>query len=80
MNKPILREKIYSIVCDQGLTKWEKQDQILALLEPRILTVDEARELLHCWKNESASLHGKVNREDPLYLKLKKIVEGPEVT
>ena len=54
----------------------DRADQILALLEPQMLTPEEARELLHCWKNESASRYGKVNRQAPLYLKLKKIVEG----
>ena len=55
---------------------YKMADQILALVEPQMLTLEEARELLHCWKNESASLYGKVNRQARLYLKLKGMVEG----
>jgi len=47
----------------------EENDKALAL------TPEEARELLYCFIHESQARYGKVNREAPLYLKLKKIAE-----
>jgi len=37
------------------------------------LTPEEAKELMYCWIHESQRRYGKVNREAPLYLKLKEI-------
>ena len=39
------------------------------------LTPEEAKELMYCWIHESQNRYGKVNREAPLYLKLKRIAE-----
>jgi len=39
------------------------------------LTPDEAKELMYCFIHESQRRYGKVNREAPLYLKLKEIAK-----
>jgi len=37
------------------------------------LTPEEAKELIYCFIHESQRRYGKVNKEAPLYLKLRKI-------
>jgi len=41
------------------------------------LTPDEAQCLLDCYANESMRRYGKLNKEAPLYRKLKRIIEIP---
>ena len=38
-------------------------------------TPEEAKELVYCWIHESQRRYGKVNKEAPLYLKLKAIAK-----
>ena len=49
-------------------------DHILSLIEPQILTQEEARSLMTCFEFEPIGRY--VNKQYPLYLKLKKIAEG----
>ena len=50
-------------------------DAILALLQPRMLTKDEAETLQVCFENESGRRYGKVNQAAPILTKLKLIQE-----
>ena len=49
-------------------------DQILSLLEPQMLTPEEARELMECFDYEPTGRYA--NKQYALYLKLQGIAEG----
>ena len=56
------------------------QTEVTARLYPdtsnlNFLTPAEAKELMYCWIHDSQNRYGKVNKEAPLYLKLKQIAE-----
>ena len=78
-----LREQIAKIICrskclahnDNCQCSTGAADAILALLQPRMLTKDEAETLQVCFENESGRRYGKVNQAAPILTKLKLIQE-----
>ena len=77
MNK--LREQIADKMWNMAYMSKEDcgaiADAIIALLQRRMLTKDEAETLQVCFENESGRRYGKVNQAAPILTKLKLIQE-----